>query len=825
MNRSITAGLTAPVRQNTMKTRPFVLPLTLLIAAAASGAQPQVLDDRLELTLFAEHPEIVTPVGCTFDHKGRLLVIESHTHFTPEDYSGPKTDRVRIVADTDGDGRADEFRTFFDGTHATMSIAAGSENWVYIATRMKIFRVRDDNDDGCADSREDLIQLETEGNYPHNGLGGLAFDGQGNLYFGLGENLGLPYVIRGSDDRTVSGGGEGGNIYRCEPDGSQLERIATGFWNPFGICVDPVGRVFTVGNDPDASPPCRLVHVVKYGDYGYQFRFGRSGRHPLQAWNGELPGTLPMVAGTGEAPSAVLPYHGQLWVSSWGDYRIERFSLQPEGASFRARREIVVQGDNHFRPVDFAVAPDDSLYFTDWVDRSYPVHGKGRIWRLRWRGEPPNASFPKLSESELFAAKAATRVDMAALDSSDPFVHTAAVVGLGLEDFYTSAELKQLETSRQRLGVLESAHWRDVQEPLRSKLLTTALRDADTNVQLYAVRWIAEEKLTVFRPSLNQLLRSNRDSLLLFKATVAAIEWLDKGHTENARRADYLARVLDQPDEYDDSIVAGALRSIPSDHAGLTVEKLKQFTNSTNARIQRAAVRSLVLIEKPGRYELLGSIATDESRDGQIRADAIIGLVPDTERNRDLLTELKDSKIANVRHEVARALNEGAVTAAIERPAVSDTKAWLDLLTAKGDPERGWRRFFGPGSGRCASCHVYHGRGAAIGPDLTQVTNRLDRRRLIESILQPSREVAPRYVATMIETDDGRTFTGLSLGADSNGKTEQFVDADGQRFVLDIDKIEHRSLSLQSIMPTDLHEVLSIDDLRDLLALLEQDGK
>ena len=197
-----------------MKTRPFALPLTLLIVAAADGAHPQVLDDSLELTLFAEQPEIVTPVGCTFDHLGRLLVIESHTHFRPEDYSGPKTDRVRIVADTDGDGKADQFRTFFDGTHATMSIAAGSEKWVYIATRMEIFRVRDDDGDGRADSREDLIQLQTAGNYPHNGLGGLAFDGRGNLYFGIGENLGEPYVIRGSDDQTLSGGGEGGNIYR-----------------------------------------------------------------------------------------------------------------------------------------------------------------------------------------------------------------------------------------------------------------------------------------------------------------------------------------------------------------------------------------------------------------------------------------------------------------------------------------------------------------------------------------------------------------------------------------------------------------------------------
>ncbi len=253
-------------------------------------------------------------------------------------------------------------------------------------------------------------------------------------------------------------------------------------------------------------------------------------------------------------------------------------------------------------------------------------------------------------------------------------------------------------------------------------------------------------------------------------------------------------------------------------------EKLKQFASSTNARVQRAAVRSLALIEKPDRHELLGSIAMDESRDGQVRADAVVGLAQDTERNRDLLTELKDAKDASTRHEAVRALRESVVASATDKPAFDDTNAWLDLLMANGDPERGWRRFFGPGSGRCANCHVYQERGAASGPELTQVANRLDRRRLIESILQPSREVAPRYVATMIETDDGRAFTGLSLGADSNGETEQFVGTDGQRFVLDIDKIQYRALSLQSIMPSDLHKVLSVDDLRDLLALLERDG-
>ena len=98
-------------------------------------------------------------------------------------------------------------------------------------------------------------------------------------------------------------------------------------------------------NDPDSRPPCRLLHIVEGGDYGYRFRNGRKGLHPFTAWNGELPGTLPMVAGTGEAPSGVSPTSrtacprtiaAHLLVTSWGDHRIERFRLQPRGASFQA---------------------------------------------------------------------------------------------------------------------------------------------------------------------------------------------------------------------------------------------------------------------------------------------------------------------------------------------------------------------------------------------------------------------------------------------------------------------------------------------------------
>jgi putative membrane-bound dehydrogenase-like protein len=408
-------------------------------SAAAQDAPPCSLDPHLKIELFAEHPQIVTPTGIDVDHKGRVWAIESNTHFPPEGYKGHPTDRVLVMSDTNDDGKADRIVVFTDGLKHTMSVAVrpkwlstdpasrerklpgGTKSTdgptakstdetekdartnqgadaprspvtsVYIATRREISLFHDDDGDDKADRNEQIIHLETEGDYPHNGLAGMAFDALGWLYFGFGENLGADYKIIGSDEATLSGGGEGGCVCRCRLDGSKLERWATGFWNPHASCFDAFGRLFTVDNDPDSRPPCRLIHIIPGGDYGYRFRNGRAGLHPFTSWNGEIPGTLPMVAGTGEAPSGIVCYEsdgfpeeyiGNLLVTSWGDHRIDRFRLKPRGASFGSVAEPVIVGGENFRPVGIALAPDGSLYCTDWVKRDYTLHGNGRVWRI-----------------------------------------------------------------------------------------------------------------------------------------------------------------------------------------------------------------------------------------------------------------------------------------------------------------------------------------------------------------------------------------------------------------------------------------------------------
>lgn len=343
---------------------PLILQLILscvssgLLAQETNGTVPlpRSNDPRIQIELFAENPQIVTPTGIDVDECGRVWAIESNTHFPPEGYPQNDGDRILVLTDQNGDGKADDVTTFADGLTHTTSVAV-KPAWLkyleantrkteicqstelFVATRNEVFLMTDEDGDLKSDQKKSLLKVETSGTHPHNGLAGFAFNASGWMFIGFGENLGADYKIAGSDGTVLSGGGEGGNLYRCRPDGSRLSLWATGFWNPHASCVDAFGHVFTVDNDPDSRPPCRLLQIIEGGDYGYRFRNGRKGLHPYTSWDGEIPGTLPMVAGTGEAPSGILAYEftgllpeyiGNLFVTSWGDHRIDRAAGSPK---------------------------------------------------------------------------------------------------------------------------------------------------------------------------------------------------------------------------------------------------------------------------------------------------------------------------------------------------------------------------------------------------------------------------------------------------------------------------------------------------------------
>ena len=169
----------------------FLAGLSLLAqATAAAGEAPVATDARLVVELVAREPDILTPTGIAVDEGGRIWVVENNTHERPTAYKGPPSDRVRIFSPCDAQGRAHPLGTFAEGFRNTMGLALGKNGAVYVVTRSDVYLLRDTDGDGVADERRVIVRLDTTATYPHNGLSGFAFDGLGNLYFGLGENLG-----------------------------------------------------------------------------------------------------------------------------------------------------------------------------------------------------------------------------------------------------------------------------------------------------------------------------------------------------------------------------------------------------------------------------------------------------------------------------------------------------------------------------------------------------------------------------------------------------------------------------------------------------------
>jgi putative membrane-bound dehydrogenase-like protein len=884
-----------------------------LTATALAAAPPQVTDPRLKIELFAESPQIVTPIGIAVDGKGRVFVVESHTHQRPTDYQGPKTDRIRMFEDTKGTGRADRITTFFEGTNSTMSLAFDRQGALFVATRMEIFRLRDTKGTGTADERTPIVHLETTGTYPHDGLEGMAFDNNGDLFIGMGENLGFPYKLIGSDGSSVSGGGEGGNFFRCKPDGSHVQRFATGFWNPFQCCFDQYGRLFTVDNDPDSRPPCRLLHVVEGGDYGFRFRYGRKGTHPFVAWNGELPGTLPMASAVGEAPaglicynSANLPasYRGKLMATSWGDHRVDCFELSDHGATAWAKMTPLVTGGDDFRPVSIAVAPDGSLYVTDWVSKAYEVHGKGRIWHvsatqppqanrdvegiaketlarftaglqdpkinvnLEATDQPPalramavrlipdekfdplqfmDASHPIAVRAEsLRRAKTPAIRDVAlqSLDDPDPFLQQAARQALQhIVGELNDLDVPNLPTARQRVGVMLVL--RAANEPAGRKFLPDLLKDSDPAVRFAAIEWIGEEKIKNLRPQIAEMLKGEANTRELFNACVAALELLDGTQRPDEFHGDsYAAKVLDD-DQSSDAMRRLALRMLRPDHPALSIDRLKGFLDSPDAALKLEAIQALRASPLPERFAVLADLARDAKRPADARAEAIVGLA-ESASQRELLLALAASDEPAVRCEALRSLRGPALAPAeveqleklpakdastrdlIERllappapanPPRHDVDAWLKALDGPGDAAAGERVFFHPRAAGCYRCHEMNGRGGQIGPDLTTAARLLGRRKLVESIVDPSKEIAPRFVPWTLVMKDGRTLTGL-LVTEGPGDLETYSDNAGKLFILKPADIAERNPLHISIMPEGLADTLTTQEFRDLLAFL-----
>ena len=639
----------------------FLLVLLYLAARPCLQAQtqPQVHDERFELTLFAEQPDIVTPIGLAIASDDRIFVVESHTHLAPKDYPGPKGDRIRIFRDADQDGDPDLNVIFADGLDAAMNITVTDEGRVFVVGARTVWELIDEDRDNRCDETRVIASVKTSNTYPHSCLLGITHHPDGWLYIGRGNNGSAAYTIKGSDGSTTSGYGDGGNVVRCRFDGSDLSEFATGFWNLFDLEFDQSGRLLGVDNDPDARGPNRLVHIVRDGDYGYQSIYGGGGNHPYQSWNGELPGTLPFISGTGEAPSGLLDarraklpreFDDSILVTVWNETTIERHQTKAKGASLTATSSVLISGPQDFRPVAIDADSHGVIYFTDWVKVDYPNHGYGRIWRLNTRHSVATSkperyqdlqATPSSRSIEQFvdpSSSISERRIIESLGSSDPFVQHAGVL-----------ELSQSSRDRLRRGLIGDSNplirlnallaTRKVSPHSSDTVISAALKDPSIRIRQAALEWIGEEQLTSFRDPLSEVLQVSPTSPALFDTYLATVEVLTPEYVASYRNRENRKANQLKTQSPDREIKAAILNPrLPDSVKAMAVTRYRHLSQTDAPQflmsliengvpeVQQQAIRSLSDLNTPGIQQALTKIALAPDQSTMLRREALLGL-------------------------------------------------------------------------------------------------------------------------------------------------------------------------------------------------------
>jgi putative heme-binding domain-containing protein len=300
-----------------------------------------------------------------------------------------------------------------------------------------------------------------------------------------------------------------------------------------------------------------------------------------------------------------------------------------------------------------------------------------------------------------------------------------------------------------------------------------------------------------------------------------------------------------------DATRASALQMMQASHPPIPLDALRKMLQSPVASLQIQAARYLSADHDAGRFEPLAQVAAESGADPGVRAECVVGLADDPARNLQLLLQLTDDQSSVVCAEALRALRPlgstltdaqrrqlqhvaaerakdadlvGRVlgTASQSRPAETDEAAWQKILAAApGDPEAGRRIFFSSAGPSCSRCHILEGRGRAIGPDLTMIGHSQTPEHVLESILEPSREIAPLYTMWTITTKSGRRVDGMLLRRDGQSD-EVYVDASGQETHVPESTVADRFMRKESLMPSGLVQGMTDQELRDVVAVLMQ---
>ncbi|HBF22803.1 MAG TPA: hypothetical protein DDW23_03215, partial [Planctomycetes bacterium] len=331
----------------------------------------QEAQDRLQppagfaARLFAAEPMVVNPIAMTWDEKGRLWVLESPDYPNEVNEKGEGNDRITILEDKDGDGRADTRLVFADGLNLPTGLLK-VEGGVWVVQAPDLVFFRDENGDDRVDSRE--VLLSGFGRFDtHAGPSSLEWGPDNSLWGAVGY----------SSFRRSDGSSFGSGLWRWTA-GNEPTFLAQFTNNTWGLGLRTDGEIFgsTANGEPSffMGVPFDLLKTTKANSPGAAPVLDQKSIHPALTHirQGDYLGRWTAAAGHQFSTGPNLP-------AEWGErmafvceptgHLVGRLETYPSGSGYRTRDafNFVTSTDEWFCPVQAGVGPDGAVWIADFA--------------------------------------------------------------------------------------------------------------------------------------------------------------------------------------------------------------------------------------------------------------------------------------------------------------------------------------------------------------------------------------------------------------------------------------------------------------------------